>query len=131
MAKAESFQGGAHFELLSATGTQSFVGWKVTQADFVTKEYDKAIKGYIYKCNGIKSKLQFPDDKSNVQLIQPFLVLQVFLEPGSPWSLEFHFRDSVRSDLLFESTFISRLVSAKRCHDGFAIFTEWVTAIGH
>jgi hypothetical protein len=57
----------------------------------IHKEYDKDVKSYVYVLEGepTTTKIQFPkEDKHGLFLTQKFLVFQLFLPTGRPFSFE-------------------------------------------
>ncbi|KAH7332472.1 hypothetical protein KP509_20G089200 [Ceratopteris richardii] len=62
----------------------------------VQKVYDKAVKGYVYNCSSMSSKIQLPkDEKTGLQLVQPYLVLQIFVPQGHQFSFELRSLDAI------------------------------------
>lgn len=65
---------------------------KVTgSSSTIRKQYDKDVKSYVYILEGepTTTKIQFPkDDKLGLFLTQKFLVFQLFLPVGRPFSFE-------------------------------------------
>ena len=76
-----AYQSGSHLELFSTQGKLSLITpigkdlmskWKITGG---SKVYEKEVKGYVYHLEG-NAKMQIPkDDKQNLMIIQPFLVI--------------------------------------------------------
>jgi hypothetical protein len=77
---------------------------------FGLQVYDRLVKGYVYSCSGgPSSKLQLPKDESRagLQLLQPFLVLQLYAPAGQQLSLELRVSDSAntRRKMYFSTSF--------------------------
>lgn len=103
-----AYQNGAIVEILTAQGTRCLLnllgGGSLKYAKAlgsVTKAYDKTSKGYIFLMDSSSNcKLQFPkDEKQSLALIQPYLVLQIYLIKGKPFTLELTVLDSSRVTL--------------------------------
>ena len=92
-----TFQGGVAVEVFGANGSNPVANWKV--AGSVQKVYEKAVKGYVYRCDGGPSaKMQLPkDDRRSLGLVQPYLVLQLHVPEAKPFSLELSVTDTARS----------------------------------
>ena len=67
----------------------------------IPKTYEKAIKGYAFSMDHSSNcKLQFPkDDKHCLGLVQPYLVLQIFIPKAKSFSLELLISDSSKACL--------------------------------
>lgn len=104
-----AYQGGAHFEVFSPTGSDPTQLWKVCGGKAVKKVYDKSVKGNVYSiAGGPGCKMQLPkDERKGMWLVQPFLCLQFFLPPGQPISFELSVQDhgGTRRRLIFSSAF--------------------------
>lgn len=79
--------------MFSAQGRDSLSKkWKVTGTSAnIHKQYDKDVKSYVYVLDGepITTKIQFPkEDKQGLFLTQKFLVFQLYLPLGRPFSFE-------------------------------------------
>ena len=60
-------------------------------ASSIQKQYDKDVKSYVYILEGepTTTKIQLPkDDKQTLFLLQKFLVLQLYVPVGRPFSFE-------------------------------------------
>ena len=81
-------------EVFGANGSNPVANWKV--AGSVQKVYEKAVKGYVYRCDGGPSaKMQLPkDDRRSLGLVQPYLVLQLHVPEAKPFSLELSVSDA-------------------------------------
>jgi len=62
----------------------------------VTKAYEKQIKGYAFMMDSSSAcKLQFPkDEKQYLGLIQPYLVLQIYIPKSKSFTIELLLSDS-------------------------------------
>ncbi|KAJ7551982.1 hypothetical protein O6H91_06G037200 [Diphasiastrum complanatum] len=93
------YQGGSSFTVFSAQGSNPVANCKLCGKG-VQKIYDKTVKGYVYLCSGGPSaKLQIPkdDSKSGLQLVHPYLVLQLFVPLGQHFSLELRLSDATNT----------------------------------
>jgi hypothetical protein len=56
------------------------------------------MQGYIYEVDaGTNSKIQFPkEDKQDLGLVQRYIVFQIFLPYGTPFSLEMALSDTTK-----------------------------------
>jgi hypothetical protein len=80
-----AFQSGASVEVLYSCDKSP--GWSINKSNW--KFYDKAVKGYVILVDSNNTKLQIPgSDKQTLALVQPFLVLQIFILPAQPFTLE-------------------------------------------
>ncbi len=102
-----SYQGGVSFEVFSAQGANPTANWKIMPyASAIKKVLDKGIKGNIFVLEGGANVfMQLPSDEKKVSrtficfpkhtftclvsLLQPYLVLQVLIPRGQPFSVEF------------------------------------------
>ncbi|MCO5583158.1 hypothetical protein L7F22_037067 [Adiantum nelumboides] len=102
------YQGGSSFSVFTAQGSNPAFNCKIFGKS-VHKVYDKTVKGYIYNClGGMSSKIQFPkDEKLGLQLVQPYLVLQIFVPKGQHFSLELRAADTqgTRRKMYFSTSF--------------------------
>ncbi|MCO5547521.1 hypothetical protein L7F22_000971 [Adiantum nelumboides] len=102
------YQGGSSFSVFTAQGSNPAFNCKIFGKS-VHKVYDKTVKGYIYNClGGMSSKIQFPkDEKLGLQLVQPYLVLQIFVPKGQHFSLELRAADNqgTRRKMYFSTSF--------------------------
>jgi hypothetical protein len=72
------FQGGSHLEVFTTQGSHPLANWKVSGNAEPQRLYDKEVKGYIYHCSAIGSKLLLPkDEKRLLGLTQPYILFQV------------------------------------------------------
>ena len=94
--KLTDWQGGAAFEILSCQGTSANLNWKLINKQFIKRQYEKDVKGYCITCDKI-GKLCLPKDEKQsgtkycisfhdlpnspdvAYLVQPYLVLQIFV----------------------------------------------------
>ena len=101
------FQGGASVDVFDPKGSNPTQNWKLSGP--VQKVYDKAVKGYIFHCDGgPNAKMQLPkDDRRSLGLVQPYLVLQVCVSMTKPFALELSLTDTARARrrLLFSTSF--------------------------
>jgi hypothetical protein len=105
-----AYQGAPSLEILNPQGVNPIGLWKVVGS--VQRVFDKALRGHVYQLmsNGAQTMLQLPkEDKSKqgLGLVQPCLVLQVFLPQNrdKPFALEVGVTDNSRSKrrLLFSA----------------------------
>lgn len=91
-----AFHGGPSVEVFTTSGKNPLEKWKVTGT--VSKVFDSAVKGYIYNLDG-QSKIQIPKDdlKESLGLIQPFLVLQIYIPVGKNLHIEVGVTDSTKT----------------------------------
>ncbi|KAJ3406382.1 hypothetical protein HDU80_011394 [Chytriomyces hyalinus] len=85
-----AFQGGPCFEVFSCQGSTSsaLMNWRIHNKQFVKKEYEKDVKGYCFTCEK-SGKLTLPkDEKQSAYLIQPYLILQLYVGVAQHMSLE-------------------------------------------
>ncbi|KAK9806821.1 hypothetical protein WJX72_003835 [[Myrmecia] bisecta] len=87
---SHDYQAGPAFEVFSPQGSNPLANWQLSHPKSVKKVYDKSVKGYVYSCPGRSGcKMQLPkDEHKSMALLQPFLVLQLYLTPGQPLSIE-------------------------------------------
>jgi len=100
----KAFQGAPAFEILSPQGANPTRDWKVSG---VQRLFDKVLKGYVFHVTG-NALMRLPrEDKPRLGLVQPILVLQVYLPQGKPFSVEIGITDQTRTRrrLLFSSAF--------------------------
>eukprot|EP00397_Hematodinium_sp_SG-2012_P007306 GEMP01007349.1.p1 GENE.GEMP01007349.1~~GEMP01007349.1.p1 ORF type:complete len:1107 (+),score=299.75 GEMP01007349.1:334-3654(+) len=100
----KAFQGAPAFEILSPQGANPTANWKISG---VQRLFDKNLKGYVFHVAG-NALMQLPrEDKPKLGLVQPILVMQVYLPQGKPFSVEIGITDATRTRrrLLFSSTF--------------------------
>ena len=80
------------------------------------KVYDKAVKGYVYHCEGgPTAKMQLPkDERRSLGLVQPYLVLQINVSMTKPFAMELSLTDTARSRrrLIFSTSFREAVCSA-------------------
>jgi len=97
----KAWQGSPAFEILSPQGANPTANWKVNG---VQRLFDKNLKGFIFHLTGNASMRLC---NSPAGLVQPILVLQVFLPQGKPFSVELGITDvtKTRRRLLFSSAF--------------------------
>ena len=87
------YQGGLFLEILSVQGKDLNTKCKILGASTSgdQKEYDKSIKSNVLVLEGesTRSKVIIPrDEKLSLYILQPFLVIQLFVLPGVSFSLE-------------------------------------------
>jgi hypothetical protein len=99
-----AFQSGSYLEVFDAKVNKEkdkFYEklYKVHNPPGVNKVYDKQIKSYIYELEGgLRTKMQFPkEEKQELALIQQFLVFQIFLPAGTPFSIEVVITDTAKN----------------------------------
>ncbi|CAM6095741.1 unnamed protein product [Calypogeia fissa] len=107
--RARYYAGANSLAIFSAQGSNPLQDCKV-YGKGVAKVYDKSVKGYVYSINGgLQSKLQLPKDDSKIglQLLHPFLVLQVFVPQGVHFSIELRVSDinNTRRKMYFSTSF--------------------------
>mmetsp|Transcript_56290 Transcript_56290/g.89368 ORF Transcript_56290/g.89368 Transcript_56290/m.89368 type:complete len:1013 (+) Transcript_56290:149-3187(+) len=97
-----AYQGAPSLEILNPQSVNPIGLWKVVGS--VQRVFDKALRGHVYQLmsNGAQTTLQLPkEDKSKqgLGLVQPCLVLQVFLPQNreKPFAVEVGVTDSSRS----------------------------------
>eukprot|EP00347_Sterkiella_histriomuscorum_P019798 403340256 len=98
-----AFHGGPAVEVLTVSGKNPLEKWKTTGT--IGKPFESTMKGYIFTLDG-QSKIQVPkDEKESLGLIQPFLVLQIFIPLGKNLHIEVGITDSskTRRRLIFHS----------------------------
>lgn len=89
-----AYHGGPAVEVLTTSGKNPLEKWKVTGTP--QKVFDSLMKGYIYNIDG-QAKIQVPkDDKEILSLIQPFLVLQIYIPMGKNLHIEVGLTDSAK-----------------------------------
>lgn len=72
--------------------------YKASPANNVKKEFDKQIKSYLFELEGQTTKLSFPkDDHKELCLVQQYLVLQIYIPQGFPWSIELTLTDTSKT----------------------------------
>lgn len=85
-----AFQSGPAVEVLYSCDKSPC--WSLNKSNW--KFYEKAVKGYVILIDSHNTKLQIPgSDKQTLALVQPFLVLQVFILPAQPFTLELAMTD--------------------------------------
>ena len=90
-----AFHGGPAVEIFSTVGKNPLEKWKVSGGG-VEKIYDSSVKGYIFTLEG-QAKIQLPkDEKETLGLIQPFLVLQIYIPLGKNLHIEIGITDSTK-----------------------------------
>ena len=88
-------------DILSPHGNTGLKNAKVTGT--ISKQYDKQLKGYLYPLDASGgNRIQYPkDDKIGLSLLQPFLVLQVYIPTGKQFSFELSVTDTNKVRFLF------------------------------
>lgn len=90
---ASTFQGGVSVEVLSASDKNP--AWTVTQNSW--KSYDRVIKAYCISLDSHTAKLVLPNNgRQHLGLLQRFLVMQCYLCPTQPFTLELVVSDTSR-----------------------------------
>ena len=85
-----AFQSGPAVEVLYSCDKNPT--WSLNKANW--KFYEKTVKGYVILIDSHNTKLQIPgSDKLTLSLVQPFLVLQIFILPTQPFTLEIAITD--------------------------------------
>ncbi|KAH7332473.1 hypothetical protein KP509_20G089200 [Ceratopteris richardii] len=111
------YQGGSSFLIFSAQGSNPVSNCKLFGKS-VQKVYDKAVKGYVYNCSSMSSKIQLPkDEKTGLQLVQPYLVLQIFVPQGHQFSFELRTADAegTRMKMYFSTSFSELKANPLHC----------------
>ena len=89
-----AYHGGPAVEVLTTSGKNPLEKWKVTGTP--QKVFDSQMKGYIYSLDG-QTKISVPkEEKENLSLIQPFLVLQIYIPMGKNLHIEVGLTDSAK-----------------------------------
>jgi hypothetical protein len=100
------YQGGPSVEVFGTSGSNPLEKWKVSGA--VRKVYDKQVRGFILSCEGGPAiRMQLPkDDRRSLGLVQPFVVLQLFLAEDKAFSFAMQVSDAAhaRHRLLFSTS---------------------------
>ncbi|KAH6568005.1 hypothetical protein BASA60_008837 [Batrachochytrium salamandrivorans] len=90
------YQGGPSFEIFSSQGTAaSLLQWKINNKRSITKfdPMSPEEQGFCHICEGL-GRLSFPkDERQKAYLIQPFLVMQLYVPNGQPFSIELSVSD--------------------------------------
>eukprot|EP01017_Pseudomicrothorax_dubius_P036390 TRINITY_DN5202_c0_g1_i7.p1 TRINITY_DN5202_c0_g1~~TRINITY_DN5202_c0_g1_i7.p1 ORF type:complete len:451 (-),score=87.42 TRINITY_DN5202_c0_g1_i7:555-1907(-) len=64
----------------------------------IKNEFDKSLKTFVYELEGSSCKLQLPkDDKQELGLVQPYIVLQIYIAPGQQFGFELVVTDTTKS----------------------------------
>lgn len=85
-----AFQSGPAVEVLYSC--EKNPTWSLNKANW--KFYEKTVKGYVILIDSHNTKLQIPgSDKHTLSLVQPYLVLQIFIFPTQPFTLEIAITD--------------------------------------
>ncbi|OMJ70327.1 hypothetical protein SteCoe_31729 [Stentor coeruleus] len=98
-----AFQAGPSVEVLYSCDKNPI--WSINKPNW--KFYEKSVKGYIILIDSHNTKLNIPsNDKQTLALVQPFLVLQIFIMPSQPFTLELVITDisNTKRRLVFSST---------------------------
>jgi len=105
------YQGGPSVDVFGTSGSNPIAQWKVSGG--VHKVYDKSVRGYVYNCEwGPTSRMQLPDERKSLGLLQPFLVLQIHLSEEKSFSFELQVSDvATRRRLLFSTSFRAPLIT--------------------
>jgi hypothetical protein len=122
------FQGGGPVLIFSPQGKDPERLCKITNAKAVRKDYDKAVRSYVFSCSGgHQTQIKLPNgDKgckmlfhpllslysqmqfvSSVGLVQPFLVIQLLIDAQEPFGMEISVLDAKRTKrrLIFSTNF--------------------------
>ncbi|OMJ88180.1 hypothetical protein SteCoe_9913 [Stentor coeruleus] len=97
-----AFQGGPSVEVLYSCDKNP--SWSINKSNW--KLYEKIVKGYVILIDSHNIKLNIPsNDKQNLALVQAYLVLQIFIMPTQPFTLELVITDISNSKrrLVFSS----------------------------
>lgn len=97
-----AFQGGPSVEVLYSCDKNP--AWSVNKNNW--KLYEKIVKGYVIVIDSHNTKLNIPsNDKQTLALVQAYLVLQIFIMPTQPFTLELVITDISNSKrrLVFSS----------------------------
>jgi Protein of unknown function (DUF667) len=97
-----AFQSGPSVEVLYSCDKNP--AWSINKSNW--KFYEKAVKGFVVLIDSHNTKLTMPgSDKLTLALVQPYLVLQVFIMPAQPFTLEIAITDISNSKrrLVFSS----------------------------
>lgn len=97
-----AFQSGPSVEVLSSCDKHP--AWVINKSNW--KFYEKTVKGYIILIDSHTTKLIIPsNDKLSLSLVQPYLVLQIYITPTQPFTLELAITDisSSKRRLVFSS----------------------------
>ncbi|KAG0611577.1 hypothetical protein M758_7G151000, partial [Ceratodon purpureus] len=104
----------------------------------VQKLYDKSVKTYVYSlCGGPASKLQLPkdEDKKGLQLLQPFLVFQIFVPANQPLAFELRVTDTsnTRRKMYFSTSFSDIKSTPLHCQIPISMITRsiWLSLSIH
>ncbi|XP_021264712.1 uncharacterized protein C3orf67 homolog isoform X2 [Numida meleagris] len=86
------YQGGPFVEIFSAQGKNPGAKWRIFgNPSAIWKEYDKETKGFVFVLEGSSqiNRMQLPKEtRQTLGLIQPFLMLQIFVPLGQDFSTE-------------------------------------------
>lgn len=97
-----AFQAGPSVEVLCSCDKNPI--WSINKSNW--KFYEKSVKGYVILIDSHNTKLTIPSsDKQTLSLVQSFLVLQIFIMPSQPFTLELVITDISNSKrrLVFSS----------------------------
>ena len=97
-----AFQSGPSVEVLSSCDKHQH--WSINKPNW--KLYEKSVKGYVILIDSHTTKLILPSsDKQTLSLVQPYLVLQIYIMPTQPFTLELSITDisSSKRRLVFSS----------------------------
>ncbi|CAG9332669.1 unnamed protein product [Blepharisma stoltei] len=85
-----AFQNGPAVEVINSG--EKTPQWVINKSKW--KSFDKSVKGYIITLDSHTAKLQFPsNERQSLSLVQPYLVLQIFLIPVQSFTLELGLTD--------------------------------------
>ena len=105
-----SLQGGAYVELFSSQGKDPLSKLKILGPHTaVKKEFDDALRTFIINIEGepARTKILFPkNSKQSLHITQPYLVFQLFIPSGRPFSIEVSLTDqnNIKQRLIFSSS---------------------------
>lgn len=93
---SSSFQGSNWIEVFTPSGSKP-LPFRSLNCKSIKREYDKDLKATVVNIDGdtTQSKIRLPkNEKQNLQLTQPYLVLQLFASIGKPIYIEFVISDA-------------------------------------
>lgn len=96
-----AYQSGPFVEVMSSSDKNPI--WSTNKP--VNRKFDKESKGYTVLLESINSKLQIPSTEKPLVLTQGYLLLQIFVLPAQPFTLELSLTDSqcTKRRLVFSS----------------------------
>ncbi len=104
-----AYHGGPAVEVFTTSGKNPLEKWKVNGQPI--KVFDSQMKGYIYNLDG-QAKISVPkDDKETLGLIQPFLVLQIYIPMGKNLHIEVGLTDAAKASYIMSKSNIKYRVN--------------------